>query len=116
MRVTDRPRRATQLPMVEGRAHPVWAAVKLVVTVTRGVILGGCMVSLPLQLMTQPPSDERNPRVGKWRLNVTKSTFYDAPVPNRALRKCEAVRANSINVKIVQVYLQGNENRSGYPT
>jgi len=60
------------------------------------------------------PSDERNPRVGTWRLNVTKSTFYDGPAPKSELQICEAVSGDGINVKIVRVYSQGNERRSGY--
>ena len=81
---------------------------------TTGVILMGCLVWVSPHLVAQPASDERNPRAGTWRLNLSKSAFYDGPAPKSELQICEAAGTDGIHATILRVDARGKESRSEY--
>jgi hypothetical protein len=55
-----------------------------------------------------------NPRVGRWKMNVAKSTFNDGPQPRSEVQVCEAVDASTIKLTIARVDAQGRESRREY--
>jgi hypothetical protein len=83
-------------------------------SLTAALLLVVGLISSPIPLKAQASRDADNPRVGTWKMNVSKSTFNDGPPPRSELQICEALEKTTIRLRVVRVDASGKEIRSDY--
>jgi hypothetical protein len=83
-------------------------------SLTTALVLVAGLISSRIPLKAQAAPSDDNPRVGAWKMNVSKSTFNDGPPPRSELQICEALDKNTIRLRAVRVDASGKEIRSDY--